>query len=135
MGCKKCFFIVSAVYIRVGKEFSDFPLFPRIHTPVGLDSFVYDDKVLVESDASTVSFYLTKPHNRSPAPVQAVDLEAFTEAFGMVTKTDVPDRFKKFNLLVFESENNFTVKEFWVHLVQNAPKAAVRFGSKGGAPR
>ena len=83
--------------------------------PVGLGSFKYEDRVLVASDARTASFYLTSPHKRRGVAGGGLPLEKFTEEFRMEAKRDLPDRFKKFTLLVFEPDRDFTVEEFWVH--------------------
>ena len=36
----------------------------------------------------------------------------------MEGKTDVPDRFRNFSLLVFKPQQRFTVEEFWVHFAR-----------------
>jgi len=89
-----------------------------VATPVDLASFKYEGRVLVASDAHTASFYLTSPHTRRGVAGGGLPLEKFTEEFRMEAKKDLPDRFKKFTLLIFEPDQDFTVEEFWVHFAR-----------------
>ena len=89
-----------------------------VATPVDLASFKYEGQVLVASDARTASFYLTSPHTRRGVAGGGLPLEKFTEEFRMEAKRDLPDRFKKFTLLIFEPDQDFTVEEFWVHFAR-----------------
>ena len=82
--------------------------------------------MLLASDAKTASYYLSSPFNRDNRGVirggglqPILQLEKFMEEFRMEAKKDLPDRFRKFTLLVFEPEQQFTLEEFWVHFAKH----------------
>ena len=88
-----------------------------IVAPIGFASYNYVEKVLVSSDASRVSFYLSAPYTRQRV-ISPIQLDKFTEEFSMEAKRDIPDRFRKFTLLLFEPAQHFTIEEFWLHFAQ-----------------
>ena len=79
------------------------------------------------SDASAKTFYLTTPFTRQkgrPAAAKTMGgpggaLEQFTEEFCLKAKSDLPDRFRRFSLLVFEPDQTFTIEEFWLRFAQS----------------
>ena len=93
-------------------------------SPLSLDSFKYEDNAIMASDARRASFYLANPYTRTAAGGLGID--EFTSAFHLELKKDLPDRFRKFTLLIFEPPRAYSCQEFWVRFAQATGLQPVR---------